>query len=1140
VTSRTSKKIASPLASAVRSVVEPLEGRTLFAVNLPFQLDWSPSETRSGLAGNNGAETGFELVNGPAFNASLVNVDSANGDLRLTSTPTTPYDATNSLVNNLVNEFDAGEQFSVTTRIEDLTTALATSGRQAGLWFGPDQDNYVKLVVVSTPKGSRLQFQDERAVGPVSVHTATTAQTFTTLTGTIESVELRLDGTRNATTGVSTVAAYYKVNNAPTFTKLPLEYTFTGEQAEQFFNEESRAGIVAMHRASSSAYAFAFDRFAITSVPGPGGPVLSPSATDAYYNETINDSSTSAQTFTFTNTGTTALTLGGSAVTLSGPNAGLFTIVSNTLPATLAAGQSGQVQVAFRPTGSDNIANRGLKTATLNVASATDTASVNLRALATAVSGEDAEPSLQRVLDLYQIPIVTGDTDPDDAELYDDEEPLAAVTDEVAASRLVKAGAGPVTIETLGAFAVPENVSVRLGYYRSGSPLERTQLGTIKGDDSQSVNATLQGPTSFDPGTGAFSLYGTFPGNSASGTRFMNADGGGTGLAAGGSPRDVFAEDQLNTWDPASPHKIRFYPLKDAGGAVVPNAYVFAMEEYDLEFDSNDYIGIIRNVSIAPAAPEIGVVNPDPAPLANVLTFNNITNRDPADVNAPDNVVHDVVTLKVHNTGSQPLNISTIAATGPFLVSQPGPVTVAPGTSTDVTVTFTGTGLPALQTGVLTIASNDPDEPTKTFDLRGITQDRSEGTNERDLQTIVQAFGFGTVTGTPGQLNTLGQPTPVGDEIISPYWTSADGGEVVVRQLAAFHTQGNQSTIRWFTQAGTGVGQAAAPAPSNLRALNNSASATGNDILVTWTDNSTTETGFQIERSTNGGAYSVVGTVAPNVTTFTHSNQSAGTTHSYRVKAIAGDAGGIDTGYSNTASNGSVLSHVGVDAQSFYPRRANAATGYQPVAYFQPDAPFGFRLDEENSDDSLNTQENDDTTATPHRVRFYPAKTEAGVVIANTYIAVMDFNGINYDFNDNIYLISNIAPANAVAAPTAAAAYTDASGALNLDWADNVEAGVTGYNVYRSTDGATFALLNSAPLTASAFVDSTAVANTAYTYRVTAIGPNGESLPRTVAVNATGGYSTFAVGTLTLAQPATGSLAELTGLTSAVDVFANQ
>jgi hypothetical protein len=43
-------------------------------------------------------------------------------------------------------------------------------------------------------------------------------------------------------------------------------------------------------------------------------------------------------------------------------------------------------------------------------------------------------------------------------------------------------------------------------------------------------------------------------------------------------------------------------------------------------------------------------------------------------------------------------------------------------------------------------------------------------------------------------------------------------------------------------------------------------------------------------------------------------------------------------------------------------------------------------------------------------MRFWPARDRAGARIADSWIVSMDYSGINYDYNDNVYLISNMKP----------------------------------------------------------------------------------------------------------------------------------
>lgn len=72
-------------------------------------------------------------------------------------------------------------------------------------------------------------------------------------------------------------------------------------------------------------------------------------------------------------------------------------------------------------------------------------------------------------------------------------------------------------------------------------------------------------------------------------------------------------------------------------------------------------------------------------------------------------------------------------------------------------------------------------------------------------------------------------------------------------------------------------------APTNLNAV----ALSSTQVVLSWTDNSSNEAQFQIERATNRtGPYSLVGTVGSNVTSFTHIGLTAGAWYYYRVRAV--------------------------------------------------------------------------------------------------------------------------------------------------------------------------------------------------------------------------------------------------------------
>jgi hypothetical protein len=112
-------------------------------------------------------------------------------------------------------------------------------------------------------------------------------------------------------------------------------------------------------------------------------------------------------------------------------------------------------------------------------------------------------------------------------------------------------------------------------------------------------------------------------------------------------------------------------------------------------------------------------------------------------------------------------------------------------------------------------------------------------------------------------------------------------------------------------------------APSNLSA---SASATtpASAVSLRWSDNSTNEDAFLVERTTGNASYLQVATLGPNVTAYTDQNLSASTMYSYRVRAS--NTSGF-SGYTNVASAAPSAPPTSVPATPVAVSPANASTG---------------------------------------------------------------------------------------------------------------------------------------------------------------------------------------------------------------------
>lgn len=107
----------------------------------------------------------------------------------------------------------------------------------------------------------------------------------------------------------------------------------------------------------------------------------------------------------------------------------------------------------------------------------------------------------------------------------------------------------------------------------------------------------------------------------------------------------------------------------------------------------------------------------------------------------------------------------------------------------------------------------------------------------------------------------------------------------------------NLMTFNLLGDPTTGIGLAPAPGtPTNL-----TATAAGTSLVnLAWTDNSSDETGFKVERSLNGASgWTQLATTGANVNTFIDTGLACGARYYYRVRSFNGIS---DSAYSNTAS----------------------------------------------------------------------------------------------------------------------------------------------------------------------------------------------------------------------------------------------
>lgn len=304
--------------------------------------------------------------------------------------------------------------------------------------------------------------------------------------------------------------------------------------------------------------------------------IFSTNSVRRLYTEPIGGDASGSRVVRYKNVTSKSLTIPAGGVVVGGGQASEFKIISNfTLPRGLKPGASIKFSIVFDPPTGETA---GIKTGLLTVLTTTGASkSVRLRGIATTGIGGANEPSLQRVLDLYQMPIKVGDSDSSTNQL--DEPPLTP-NDELDIQRFKKAGAGVVEAYPIAAYVQVVDPAIQFGWYKSGQTNTETELFHLDSTDAQSVNPNAIGSITFDPGSSTFGLYETFP----------------------GLGHMTFSEDSLNTWEPSSAdrHKVRFYPLKNKDGTTTPNAYVMAFE--DLAAPGVDYQdGIFLMFNVTPA-----------------------------------------------------------------------------------------------------------------------------------------------------------------------------------------------------------------------------------------------------------------------------------------------------------------------------------------------------------------------------------------------------------------------------------------------------------------------------------------------------------------------------------------------------------
>jgi uncharacterized repeat protein (TIGR01451 family) len=224
---------------------------------VPLGFEWNPGTASLGGVAHTGFSGTHMATSGSRTNTDVISVGAAGGFMGLQTFSGTAQGAANSQVNALQIGFDSTSNFRIWSEVvEPFNSDTPASGHVGGIFFGPNQDNFIRLAVTGAAGGQQLvQLGYERN------GTFNTIASANLGTAKIFNLDLRLVGDP----ATKKVTAYYELNTSGT---LVLLRTVNNVPVAWFNNNTgtnkntSLAGVVTSH-GSAPATTFAYDYFRI-------------------------------------------------------------------------------------------------------------------------------------------------------------------------------------------------------------------------------------------------------------------------------------------------------------------------------------------------------------------------------------------------------------------------------------------------------------------------------------------------------------------------------------------------------------------------------------------------------------------------------------------------------------------------------------------------------------------------------------------------------------------------------------------------------------------------------------------------------------------------------------------------------------
>ncbi|TMQ30281.1 MAG: hypothetical protein E6K70_24420, partial [Planctomycetota bacterium] len=269
-------------------------------------------------------------------------------------------------------------------------------------------------------------------------------------------------------------------------------------------------------------------------------------------------------------------------------------------------------------------------------------------------------------------------------------------------------------------------------------------------------------------------------------------------------------------------------------------------------------------------------------------------------------------------------------------------------------------------------------------------------------------------------------------------------------------------------------------APSKLAV----AAVSGTQINLKWTDNSTNETGYTIQRSTDGTNFTTIATAGPATNKYMDSGLNSGTAYYYRVSAY--NAGGTSA-YSNTASAtipSSMLPSIGAPTKL---KTTVASASQVNLAWTDNSAGlYNFQV--------LRSTDGSNYTAVANLGMGATSYADKGLAPATYFYQVVSTTALGVNMGSTDVAGAVLAPA----APGNLTATNFFSHQINLSWTNNAS-NATGFNILESTDGVNFTSVGTVGVYATSFTRWFLQPSTTYSYRISAVNASGAASSATAS-----------------------------------------